>query len=113
MRVVERPVLRPMHCAVIPFIGQTAEGERWIDTGSELLGIDPRVYVSATAVREMAALLGYPTPEEHAALQEMLERAQEYADELELDVTSNTAVEEATALLRGFAPTPEKTKVAA
>lgn len=112
MRVVSRPAFRPMHCAVLPYIGQTAEGERWIDSGSELLGIDPRVYVSATAVREMAALLGYPTPEEHAALVANVERAQEYSAELELEAVANDTLAEAIAIMRA-AVADDKPKVAA
>lgn len=71
MRVVDRPAFKPHHCAAIPFLGQTAEGERWVDTGSEMEGWDNHVYVSATAVRQMMELLGYPPPRRF----EELERA--------------------------------------
>lgn len=61
MRLVERPVTRPQHCAAIPHRGQTAVGERWIDTGSELPGFDNHVYLSETAVLEAARVLGHPS----------------------------------------------------
>jgi hypothetical protein len=72
-----------MHCAAIPFIGQCAESETWIDTGSEMPGFDNHVYLSATAVRQGMSLLGYPSPLE---FEEMRKRALEAEDlALELD----------------------------
>ena len=64
MRRCERPVIRPMHCAAIPFLGQTAENVQWIDTGSEMPGFDNHVYLSDVAVRQCMSLFGFPSPVE-------------------------------------------------
>ncbi|HZA18920.1 MAG TPA: hypothetical protein VE645_18920 [Pseudonocardiaceae bacterium] len=84
---MDRPHCRPMHCAAIPFIGQTAVGERWIDTGSEMPGFDNHVYLSATAVRQAWELLGYPSIQEFEAMKTRAEEAEDLALELadELD----------------------------
>lgn len=79
MRVVDRPAIRPMHCAAIPFLGQAAENERWIDTGAEMPGFDNHVYLSATAVRQAMCLLGYPSPQEFDLMKERAEEAEEAA----------------------------------
>ena len=67
MRVVPRPSKRPMRCAAIPFIGQTHQTARWIDTGAEMefSAFDNRVYLSDIAVLEAARLLGFPSRGEH------------------------------------------------
>lgn len=76
MRIVERPVTRPSHCAAIPFIGPASNPEeRWIDTGTDLPGFDNHVYISETAAKQMAALLGVPT-------QKQLEAAEKERDEV-------------------------------
>lgn len=64
--------MRPFHCAAIPFRGQTAEGERWVDCQVETAGPEERVYLSETAVREAARALGHPSIAEHVQrLEEM------------------------------------------
>jgi hypothetical protein len=80
MRIVDRPVTRPQHCAAIPHRGQTAEGERWIDTGSELPGFDNHVYLSETAVLEAARLLGHPSQKQ---LDDAIAERDEALEELE------------------------------
>lgn len=73
MRLVSEAKTRPMGCAVLPHLGpQHPEG--FIDTGSEMPGFDNHVYVSVVAVRQMCALLGFPTPVEHEAVVGELER---------------------------------------
>lgn len=69
MRRVDRALTFPSRCAVIPFIGQTHD-EGFIDTGSEIpsSATDSHVYVSVVAVREMAALIGWSSGEDVAAL---------------------------------------------
>lgn len=64
MRRCDRPVIKPMHCAAIPFLGQTAENVQWIDTGSEMPGFDNHVYLSDVAVRQCMSLFGYPSVQE-------------------------------------------------
>lgn len=64
MRLVERPAIYPMRCAVLPQLGNTRSDLRWIDTGAEMTSAprDQRVYLSEPAVREAAKLLGFTTP---------------------------------------------------
>jgi hypothetical protein len=90
MREVDRPVKRPMHCAALPYVGQSNRGERWVDTGSELPGgFDNHVYLSGSAVRAAMDALGWPTPgefremrAERDLLAEQLAQAQEELAEL-------------------------------
>jgi len=78
MRWVESATIRPHRCAVIPFVGHDESG--FIDSGSEMDGFDNHVYVSVTAVREMARLIGLPTKAEYNAL---VAEANETARQLE------------------------------
>lgn len=59
MRWVQQAALRPHRCAAVPFIGNATAGEGFIDTGHDLPGWDPHVYVSVTAVKEMARMIGW------------------------------------------------------
>ena len=70
MRFVEKAVINPMRCAVLPQIGANHD-QGYIDSGSEMIasGRDQHVYVSVVAVREMARLLGFPSPEEFAEVE--------------------------------------------
>lgn len=106
MRLVDRPAFKPHHCAAIPHRGQTAEGERWVDTGAEMAGFDNHIYLSATAVAEAARLLGYPTPKEHAALQAELAAALEEQLGLLDELAGLKRYEAAVAEIRGDAPAP-------
>jgi hypothetical protein len=63
MRWVESATIRPHRCAVIPFVGSDESG--FIDTGSEMEGFDNHVYVSVTAVKEMARMIGLPSKAEY------------------------------------------------
>ena len=65
MRLVDKPTIAPAHCAAIPFLGPTSETTRWIDTGSEMVGWDGRVYLSDVAVRQCMSLFGFPSPGEY------------------------------------------------
>lgn len=67
MRVVaaHNVVLAPQRCAVLPYVGPS-RGCRFIDTGAHLTdGFHDRVYVSETAVLEMARMLGLPAKGEY------------------------------------------------
>jgi len=75
MRWVETPAVRPNHCAAIPFVTNDPEG--FIDTGSELDGYDNHVYVSVTAIREMARMIGYQHPADVAQLERELRETRE------------------------------------
>lgn len=80
MRIVERPAIRPMRCAVLPYVGATHPGS-FIDSGSELIGgFDNRVYISDVAVGEMARMYGYVSRGEHRSA---LARVAELEAELE------------------------------
>ena len=83
MRLVERPVFKPHHCAALPQRGQTAAGERWVDTGNELSGFDNHVYLSETAVREAGKLLGHIMPEVHEQVANERAQLQTKLDEAE------------------------------
>jgi hypothetical protein len=81
MRVVDRPVKRPMHCAALPYVGQSNRNVRWIDTGSELPGgFDNHVYLSDAAVREAMAALKWPTPGEFREMRSDRDRLAEQLD---------------------------------
>lgn len=85
MRLVERALTRPMHCAVFPTLG-ASHSKGYIDPGTELPGFDNHVYVSVEAVEQMAQLIGHPSRESHAdALQRVAELEQKVAD-LETDL---------------------------
>lgn len=80
MRIVDRPALRPMRCAAIPYIGATHNG-KFIDTGSEMTGgFDNRVYISDVAVGDMARMLGFVAKGEH---RQMADRVAQLEAELE------------------------------
>lgn len=86
MRLVDKPDGRPFCCAAFPHIGQTHENTQWVDTGNEMVAVDPHIYLSDHAIREAIRVLGWATPEEHAALQhqaaELAGRVAELEDQL-------------------------------
>lgn len=59
MRWVAHAALRPHVCAAIPFIGNSNAKKGFIDTGCDLPGWDPHVYISVEAVEEMARMIGW------------------------------------------------------
>jgi hypothetical protein len=59
MRRVERPVFSPQICAVT----LRGQDDDWFDTGTDLRGIDPRVYVSGAGCRLAAQAIGWHAPE--------------------------------------------------
>lgn len=59
MRWVPHAALRPHTCAAIPFIGNSNAKKGFIDTGRDLPGWDPHVYISVEAVEEMARMVGW------------------------------------------------------
>lgn len=70
MRLVEKPIARPMRCAVLPFQHDDPRG--WVDCEWELPGLDPRVYVSYTGVEALAGKFGFVPADTHADLQEQV-----------------------------------------
>lgn len=67
MRLVESAERLPHHCMVYPQLGQ-CQREGYVDTGSTVTVMDPRVYISVCAVKDMAALIGLPRVEEFEAV---------------------------------------------
>lgn len=85
MRLTDKPHHSPYRCAAVPFIGQTSENARWVDTGAEL--DREHVYLSDHAVREAMKVLGFPAPEEHDALSHQATRLSARVIELEAKLT--------------------------
>jgi hypothetical protein len=76
-----------MHCAVLPYVGQSNRGERWVDTGSELPGgFDNRVYLSSSGVRAAMDALGWPAPGEARQARAERDAALERVRALEAEV---------------------------
>jgi hypothetical protein len=99
VRYVQHAALRPHHCAVIPFIGNT-NGRGFIDTGIDLPGWDPHVYVSVEAVEEMAREIGWQPA--HISAQAATRAGEKDARiaELEAEVADKTERLEAVQVLR-------------
>lgn len=85
MQIVSEALARPHHCAVLPFVGGFQE-DGYFDAGLELGGVDPHVYVSVKAVREMARLLGYKTAGEHQEVLDALAEADRRVEVLEAEL---------------------------
>lgn len=81
MRIVPKAVGRPHVCAVYPHIGGD-HPRGYFDTGNELVGFDPHIYVSVVAAEHMASDLGWVEPAVQDDLQQQIsELAQELARE--------------------------------
>lgn len=83
MRVVEKPTGKPGFCAVIS--GKAEDPQGFVHTGQIIPGWDPEVVVSATAVREMARLFGFESPESYAQLEAERDEAVARAEALEAE----------------------------
>ena len=80
MRYVQHAAIAPHRCAVIPFIGNS-NGRGFIDTGQDLRGWDPHVYVSVEAAEEMAKFIGWsPKTAEQAVQVKLAERDKRIAE---------------------------------
>lgn len=96
MRVIPSNEVRmtPMHCAVVPTIGQMS-GHRFIDTRQDMhcasVNTPNRIYVSEPAVREMAKLMGWTPPEDVRVLTAERDRL---AAELELSRAATADLEQ-------------------
>lgn len=80
MRIVPHAVARPNQCVVYPQLGSN-HAEGYFDTGNELPAIDPHIYVSVAAAKEMARELGYVSGEDHAELIAELEAVRSDLDD--------------------------------
>lgn len=59
MRWVPQAALPPHRCAVVPFKGNSSTVKGFIDSGMDLPGWDPHVYISVEAVEAMARMVGW------------------------------------------------------
>src|SRR3954469_8777959 len=85
MRRVQQASIAPFRCAVIPFMGnQSASG--FIDTGMDLIGVDPHVYVSFEGAVEIAKEIGWFGPSVVRGLEEELATPQARIEQLEAEV---------------------------
>ena len=105
MRIVDRALIKPSRCAVLPYIGTDHE-RGFVDTGSEIPGKgdqwDWHVYVSVVAVEEMARLIGgggvkdmHNAHDRIAQLEAELEQARDDLAKAELVLDSIDALESA------------------
>lgn len=76
---IEKLPFGASNCAVLPYQAKDAEG--FIDTGNDLLGIDPHVYISGAAVKEMAKLFGWFPPDTVADLEQRLAACEKELDD--------------------------------
>lgn len=83
MRWVDKPFYSPKTCCVIPGRGE-ASGDRFVDTGNDLVGMDPHAYVSEAGARNLARFIGWTSPEDAQKLQERV-------DDLELKLAEAEA----------------------
>jgi len=90
LRIVRSAEIRPQKCVFYPQIGNT-HPKGYIDTGMDMLGVDPHAYISIQAVEDIARELKYLTPADHEALSRQLVEANEkiMALEQELNEASN------------------------
>lgn len=83
MRWVDQASIRPMRCAVLPYVGNGG-GNAFIDTGMELDGFDNHVYISDVAAEAIAReMLGWVPPGELRGAQVEIERLNARVSELE------------------------------
>lgn len=74
MQWVEAAAQPPHHCAVIPYIGNSNAEGGFVDTGTDLLGIDPHVYVSQTACLMLGEAVGMKRGEVVTGIEAQLEQ---------------------------------------
>lgn len=80
MRWVPVAAAEPHRCCVVPFVNSDREG--FIDTGNRLAGFEQHVYVSVTAVRELARMIGLPSADDLVEAVRRAERAERERDDL-------------------------------
>jgi uncharacterized protein (UPF0335 family) len=111
VRFVEKAVIRPSRCAVLPHLpsgGNHPDG--FIDTMAEMpsSGFDQHVYVSVVAVREMAKMIGWHSPETMDATENELEALKHRCAALEDEVQTLNKEFEAIDLLESAGYTSRK-----
>lgn len=79
---VRQAALRPQKCAVFPHVNDGA----FIDTGNDIVGWDPHVYVSQTAAEQLGAFVGMVPGSDLQISETKLNLANERIEELEREV---------------------------
>lgn len=107
MRWVQHAAIRPHRCAVVPFVGNATAKKGFIDTGVDLPGWDPHVYVSVEAVEEMARMIGWQPQHVQAGVRERLAEKDAEIETLRADVADRDVQLEAVQVLKnaGFSQT--------
>jgi len=100
VRIVRKAEIRPMKCVFYPQIGHD-HPKGYVDTGMDMLGVDPHAYISIQAIEDIASHLGWLTPAENKRMCEELATAHEKI--IQLEDENNKLDEEAQAIdvLRG------------
>jgi hypothetical protein len=99
MRWVPVAAQRPHRCAAIPLVG-AHHAKGFIDTGYDLHGWDPHVYISVVAVEEMARMIGWVRPGDVAGREAEVDGLKVRVAELEADIEAQARVVEAAHTLR-------------
>jgi hypothetical protein len=86
MRWVAHAAMRPHTCAAVPFVGNSNAKRGFIDTGRDLPGWDPHVYISFEAFQEMARIFEYQPGHAVTAVKAQVARKQERIAELEAEL---------------------------
>jgi len=90
-RIVERADIRPNKCVVYPHIGHD-HAKGYIDTGMDMLGVEPHAYISIQAVEDIAKQLGYLLPADHEIMCAELVEANGKIIELERELNEASNV---------------------
>lgn len=101
MRLIEHPERPPGTCCVIP--GRAQDPEGFIDTGNDMPIVEPHIYVSVAAVREMAREVGLPTAEEHADACAQRDELDARVAELERECNQLQTALDATEIVQSYA----------
>lgn len=100
MRWVQHASHRPARCAALPFVGNSNAQRGFIDTGVDLPGWDPHVYVSVEAVEEMGRMVGLVRPAELLTVRRERDEAVARVAELEVELARARGELDAVGVLR-------------
>lgn len=96
--IVTEPVMRPNVCALSPQTARDPEG--FIDTGTKLPGVSPRVYLAMGSVRDLVRSLGWPTEAERDDLVARVAELEAERDRLRAELAEAVRSLEAVAVLK-------------
>ena len=112
MRMVAHAAQRPHRCAAIPFLSNH-NSRGFFDTGNDLNGWDPHVYISFEAVEQMATMLGWVPKAMNHVVERKLEQAENVVKLSEEKVANLQKQLEAVETLRNAGFKARERKVAA